>query len=197
MQQKYTLADVAEVRPGYQFRSKVPEVERGRPVLQASDIAASDLTVRFAGAKRTNESIDPRFLVQGKDVLIVSRAVPGSKFKAGVVPADLAGAVATTSVYTIRIADPNQLLPEFLALYLSSAAGQRAIQQHATGTVALAVPRRALSTIFVPVPSLREQQDCIAYRSALTTLQARYEQKVSLLDGLLQGKFYQLTNAGV
>lgn len=96
-----------------------------------------------------------RYLVRPGDVLL---SVRGTQLKVAIVPALLSEAVATATLAVIRLVD-GVLVPEVLAAYLCSPAGQGQLSaraRSATGQIALTA--RDIRDIEVPVPPMEAQR---------------------------------------
>ena len=105
-----------------------------------------------------------RYLVRPGDVLLSAR---GTVLKVAIVPEALAGAVATATLAVIRPV-LERILPEVLAAYLRSPAGQaelRARARSATGQIALTA--RDIRAMKVPVPPMEDQRRIAALVRAL------------------------------
>ncbi len=153
------LADVAIIRPGFPFRSKVErEADARFAVIQPRDLG-DDGRVHLEDAARLRSlPATPKdgFLRAG-DVLFQPR---GTRFPAALFePAELP-AVAAAPVYTLR-ANCSEVLPEFLVAVLMSPATQTILRQSAVGTYVPQVPRQALENLQIELPDLRSQSKLV------------------------------------
>lgn len=152
------IGEVAAVFPGVPTFGRTV-VGRGGSrvrVVSVKDIGAGGLMA--AGLEETSvEHVAEvaRYVLQPGDVLI---SVRGTQLKVAVVPEDLAGAVATATVAVIRFRDGG-LLPEVLAAYLRSPAGQAQLSSRArSATGQIALTARDIRDIEVPVPPMAVQR---------------------------------------
>lgn len=151
------IKDIADVILGYTFRSTLEKEKNGDIlVLQARNITESliikekDLLRVNLGNNRTNA------LVNNNDVVLSSRG----SFKSAVAQISSQRVVASSSVYLVRL-KANELLPEYLAIYLNSSLAQKQIKELSTGVVINSLLRRSVEGIGVWIPSLENQQKAI------------------------------------
>jgi len=149
------LADIAFIRPGFPFRSKVErEAEARYTVIQPRDLG-DDGRVSLEGAARLKSlpaSPKDGFLKSG-DVLLQPR---GTRFPVALFESAELSAVAAAPIYTLR-PDCSQLVSEFLVAVLMSPATQAMLRQSAIGTYVPQVPRQALENLHIELPDLRSQ----------------------------------------
>ena len=93
------LSDVADVRTGYPFRSKVMDEPSGElAVVQMKDVNDGGQLDASGCLRIREEQTHGRHLLKQGDVLLQSR---GSKFPAGVVEAEIHGIAALGLVLTV------------------------------------------------------------------------------------------------
>jgi hypothetical protein len=149
------LADVALIRPGFPFRSKVErEADARFAVIQPRDLG-DDGHVHLQGAAglRSLPATPKDGFLRAGDVLIQPR---GTRFPAALFEPAEHPAVAAAPIYTLR-ADRSQVLPEFLVAVLMSPATQVIFRQSAIGTYVPQVPRRAIENLQIELPDLPSQ----------------------------------------
>lgn len=147
------LGEVAEVRMGYPFRSRVKHDAAGNVVvIQMKDIDEqnnlhADEATRVSLAGR----IDRHLLLCG-DLIFRSR---GASNSAALVEADLGDAVLASPLILIRARD---VLPAYLQWFINSQKTQAKLTSLAVGTSVMMISTDILKDLEVPVPSLIDQQ---------------------------------------
>lgn len=147
------LGEVAEVRMGYPFRSRVKHDPAGNVVvIQMKDIDEqnnlhADEATRVSLAGR----IDRHLLLCG-DLIFRSR---GASNSAALVAADLGDAVLASPLILIRARD---VLPAYLQWFINSQKTQAKLTSLAVGTSVMMISTDILKDLEVPVPSLIDQQ---------------------------------------
>lgn len=151
------IKDIAEVILGYTFRSTLKEQPDGDVlVLQARNITEdiiiknSNLVRVDLGSNRTNA------LAKNNDVVLSSRG----SFKAAVIYTDSQNVLAASSVYLLRL-KRDEVLPEYLAIYLNSNFAQRQINEKITGVVINALLKRDVEELEIIIPSLEVQKKAV------------------------------------
>jgi type I restriction enzyme M protein len=151
-----SLGDVARVYSGLALgrRSAVQDGFR-LPAVSLKDITDNRLSLAdldFLSFSRPG-AVD-RYLARQGDVLVSAR---GTRLKVAVVPPELDGAVVTATLIGIRPGD--RILPEVIAAFLRSPAGQRALLARArSSTQQVALTPSDLATVRCPVPSMNDQE---------------------------------------
>lgn len=149
MIRNYLLKDFTYIRSGYAFRGAVvANATTGVRVIQQRDIVSndfSDLTIRKA------ESSYARCLLDPGCVLVTSRGtirahVFRKSFKA----------ITTSAVFVLRVRD--DVLPEYLAMYINSEMGQCQIKTRQESTTVSAITMQQIAGLVVPVPDLDVQE---------------------------------------
>ncbi len=149
MIRNYLLKDFTDIRSGYAFRGAVvANAVAGVRVIQPSDIVSndfSDLVVRKA------ESSYARCLLKPGVVLVTSRGtIRAHVFRKGF------KAITTSAVFVLRVRD--DVLPEYLAMYINSEMGRRQIKTRQESTTVSAITMRQIAELVVPVPDLDVQE---------------------------------------
>jgi hypothetical protein len=178
------LGEVAEVRMGYPFRSRVKHDPAGNVVvIQMKDIDEqnnlhADEATRVSLAGR----LDRHILLRG-DLVFRSR---GASNSAALVEMDLGDAVLASPLILIRA---HAVLPAYLQWFINSQKTQAKLTSLAVGTSVMMISTDILKDLEVPVPSLINQQR-IAEIASLSlrehTLMARLSgQRRRLAEGVL------------
>ncbi len=151
------VQNIAEIITGYTFRDAIIEHKEGSfYVLQAKNVTDQLVLTEQTLTKIRLETSHTKAFSQDGDVVISTRG----SFKSAVVRSSQKIS-ASSSVYLIRLRNDCQVLPEYLAIYLNSALGQKEISQITTGGAIKLILRKDLEDIKIPVLSLLKQKQII------------------------------------
>lgn len=147
------LGEVAEVRMGYPFRSRVkPDPAGNVVVIQMKDI---DEQNNLHADEATRVSLAGRFdrhlLLRG-DLIFRSR---GANNSAALVGVDLGNAVLASPLILIRA---REVLPAYLQWFINSQKTQTMLTSLAVGTSVMMISTDILKDLEVAVPSLIDQR---------------------------------------
>lgn len=157
---KKRLADVAEVRMGFPFRSRIePQAEGQCAVVQMKDIDDQDLLhaeqlVRVDVKTRQGQ-------IRLGDVIFKSR---GAKNTAAVVAAELGPAIIAAPLMLIRLTD-NAVLSSYLQWFLNHPATQKRLDIMPVSTPGRMISTAALRDLVVDIPSIENQKKIVAIHS--------------------------------
>ena len=185
------LRSIAEVRSGYTFRGSINDYAEGKThVLQAKNIIESN-KIDYQSLPRIQiEKLRANSFVNSGDVLFSSRG----SFKAGVYRGELDNVMASASLYILHVTS-NQLLPEYLSIYLNSKRGQSEIQSILTGTIIKAILIKDLEMIRIVVPPLERQQKIIDIYSNWKEREDLLNRKIKFNQQIAEGAInHILTN---
>ncbi len=188
MQKYKRLSQLAEVITGYTFRGPI-HTEPGSSlfVLQAKNIR-EDILIDDADLTKTSvETSHTKAFAQNGDIVIGSRGI----FKAGVVRSDKQ-ILATSSVYLLRIKSEGAVLPEYLAIYLNSVAGQRNLYPCLTAGTIRTLLKRDLENIQIPLSSLDQQKQIIRLDENIRGQARLLSRKISVQKNVINGILNQL-----
>jgi hypothetical protein len=168
------LAEAAEIRAGYQFRSGIrAHVAGDVPVIQVKDVREG-YPLEIKALTCVEFPADPTpYQIRRDDVLFLSR---GQRPFATLVDVDPGGAVASSYYYIVRTRG-NLLLPAYLAWYLNQAPTRERLRPSHVGTHMPIVSKAAFEQLEIELPSLDVQRQ-IAELDRLARREAR------LLDDL-------------
>jgi len=157
MHNKKQIKDIVEVISGYTFRNAIQIQDGGKIfVIQAKNIT-DDIYIDEADLANVDyQTYRTNAFLKKNDVVISSRGV----FRAGLVGFDVKNTIAASSVYILRVIDEN-IIPEYLVIYLNSLAGQKDILQKTTGGAIKTILRKDLEDLSVKVPSIEIQKQII------------------------------------
>jgi len=148
------LKDLADVRSGYSFRSRIEEDPKGdvvvfqiRSLVQRETVQADD------GMRVYFPDVSPNLLLRRGDVLFSAR---GLRNVGAVIDFDPERAIASGQLLWMR---PNTELiePAYLAWYLNQQPAQQFLDTHKRGTRMPIITRKALVELPIALPS-REVQ---------------------------------------
>lgn len=191
MTKKLQLIDVAEIISGMAFSSKDADLQGSIPVIGASSIIAGSVLSDFSDLLTIKElPMRSPAVVQDKDILMVSRSVPGNPFKASLVHTE-APLVATSSLYIIRIKD-NTVDPQYLNYFLNSHQFQQEVIAKSRGSTIAHISRNILGEVEIPIPDLNKQKTIIDLNNNIQKQHQINERKKELKEQIIQATFTSL-----
>lgn len=147
-----SLSQVAEVRMGYPFRSRLEPDPAGRvAVIQMKDIDESDALHVGAAVRLNLPAVKKHHLIQEGDLLFRSR---GRTNSAALVVGSVAATVLAAPMLLIR---PTGVLPAYLHWFINLPATQALLAVKAEGTSVRMVGKATLDSLLVPLPSSADQ----------------------------------------
>lgn len=177
------LGQLVELRAGHPFRGAVPYAENGNGyVIQMRDVAR-DAHVAWPSLVRTQIQCrkTPDWLAPG-DILFVARGTQNFALHLDHVPRQT---VSSQYFFQLRVRQPAQLLPEFLAWQINSLPCQRYLATNAQGSSQLGIPRAVLEALPLVIPAVDRQKHLIS-------LVAAARQEALLLQALIDNRAHQL-----
>ena len=152
------LKEIADIKAGYPFRGKIPEVAgSGVVAVQMKDITAQN-EIHWASCIHTELTgkREPSYLHPG-DILVAAR---GNHHYAVLfhdeMPQARIQAVAAPHFFVIRLRF-NDVLPGYLAWFLNQRPCQSYLEQNAEGTLTKSIRRSVLENVTVALPELPKQ----------------------------------------
>jgi hypothetical protein len=147
------LGELAEVRMGYPFRSRLEHDPQGDvAVIQMKDIDDANLLHAEEASRVVLPRGKTRHLLRAGDLLFRSR---GRSNGAALVAEGIGPAVLAAPMLLIR---PHNVLPAYLCWYINAPATQAQLAALAEGTSVRMISAEALKALDVPLPSLPAQQ---------------------------------------
>ncbi|CUA99300.1 restriction endonuclease subunit S [Thiomonas bhubaneswarensis] len=180
------LVDIAEVRMGYSFRSRLEtDAEGDVAVIQMKDIDDTNLLHPEGLARVQMPDLKDRHLVQERDLLFRSRGMTNSAALAG---GDLGRAVLAAPMLLIR-PKTEIVEPAYLQWFINHPATQAVLSGQAAGTAVKMIGKSVLDGLVVALPPLDRQRLIVeiaqlASREA-ALLQELKERRKALLEGIL------------
>ena len=180
------LGQLVDIRAGHPFRGAVPYDESGNGyVIQMRDVAR-DAPVAWPSLVRTRiqSRKTPDWLLPA-DIIFVARGTQNFALYLDKVPLQ---AVSSQYFFQLRVCQPAQLLPEFLAWQINSLPCQRYLSANAQGSSQLGIPRSVLEALPLAIPAVDTQKRLIslavAARQEAHLLHALIHNRASQLDAL-------------
>lgn len=147
------LGDIADVRMGYPFRSRLEHDPAGDvAVIQMKDIDDANLLHTEDAIKISLPEGKGHHLIQEGDLVFRSR---GRSNSVALVAADIGEAVLAAPMLLIR---PRKVLPAYLHWFINLPATQANLAVLAEGTSVRMISKEALLDMDVPVPSMSRQR---------------------------------------
>lgn len=180
------LGDIAEVRTGYTFRSRL-ETDAGGDVavVQMKDIDDANLIHPEGLARIQMPDLKERHLVQEGDLLFRSRGLTNS---AALIGGGIGRAVLAAPMLLIR---PNTEIvePAYLQWFINHSATQAVLAGQAAGTDVKMIGKGVLDGLEVALPPL-DRQRLIVEVAKLASIEASLleklkERRKALLEGIL------------
>ncbi len=169
------LGEVADVRMGYAFRSRLEHNPAGEVVvIQMKDIDDRTL-LRTAGTHRVASSdIRPHHFLRRGDLVFRSRGLTNGT---ALVTEDIKPAVLAAPMLLIR---PHRVLPEYLHWFLNAAATKNSLTALAAGSSVQMISADALKSLPVPLPPISTQKT-IADTAAAADLEEHLMKQIATL----------------
>lgn len=186
--QTKNLNDISVVIAGYTFREALKGDLKGESKVMLAKHINEDSSINYPDFVRISQEL-PRTnaFVSKNDVLLSSRGV----FRAGVFEKDENNVIAASSIFILRIVD-NQIMPEYLAIYLNSEAGQNNIQKILTGSTIKTILRRTLANLKIPIPPLQVQKQIVDISNNWKKREKLLIRKINLNKNIAQGAMQKL-----
>ncbi len=150
------LSDTANIRQGYQFRSKIITDHKGKiPVIQMANIN-SGKTIDWESVQSVSEEIKENHYLNEGDVLFCARGV--HNYSLVVKKEDIKKNTIAVSQFLIIKPDSTLLLPTYLIWYLSQ---KEALDYMRSNTLMSTVPlinKKTLEEMMLPLPPLATQK---------------------------------------
>lgn len=130
-----------------------------------------------------------KYLLQSGDVLFSAK---GTKNVSGVYQTQLGRAVASSSLFVIRI--KNEILPEYLSWFLNHPRTQNILKAEAKGSSPPSISIKTLYELTIQIPTHAIQQEIVRIHSLRLRENELTQQIAELKERLLQYRLYQSTN---
>jgi restriction endonuclease S subunit len=190
---KVKLKDVASIRTGYPFRSKVERDLNGEMgVIQMKDIDDYNCLNLSDVYRVQDDDLYDKHLLRQDDILFSSRGVSN---KMALVTKEVESCVAASPLMVIRVKS-QKLNPTFLVWSFQQPYIQKQINRLAEGTSQLMVSKLALETLEIDLPPLKNQK-AIAQIAALSQREQQIMEKLAqrrkvYIDAVLMQKVVEV-----
>ncbi len=174
------LLNLCDARLGFSFRQKPDFTAAGNVlVVQPKDITPDGIMMIDA-ACRVSLSIET--LLSKGEVLLINRA----RFTAAVFDGTVGEpCIATSAFHILAPKNPSRLLPEYLALFMNSAAGQSLFKRQIKTTTIPFISLDSLSRIEIPVPPVERQRALVDLGKIIQSYARLSAEKLRLHQQLL------------
>lgn len=162
-----TMAQIGEVRSGYQSRRAItPAPQGGYRLLQLRDVAAGG-AIDWASVVRFDADLSRSDTpLRDGDVLVQAKGSSNAALSLTDVPART---LAAGCFFVVR-PDPGRVLPAYLAWYLNQPATRRQLQRQSGRGVQTPIIRRSvLENLGIPLPPLYVQEQIVHVLALLET----------------------------
>jgi len=190
------IKKLAEIKSGHSFRTAIKDTVFG-PILvvQSVNIESRSLVIDSNELKAISKDDCPAgesSYLQPNDVIITARGSARGSFKAAVFQSCDKPVIASSSVYILRLKNTEKILPAYLALYLSSQAGNAELAKVMTGGAIRTVLKKDIADVLVPIPDTATQKILIQLYQNIQAQEAQLSKKIKINNKILQGAL-QLT----
>jgi hypothetical protein len=181
-----TLADIAEVRMGYSFRSRLEtDTEGDVAVIQMKDIDDANLLHPERLVRIQMPDLKERHLVQAGDLLFRSRGATNS---AALVGGGLGRAVLAAPMLLIR-PQAEVVEPAYLQWFINHPSTQATLAGQAAGTAVKMIGKGVLDQLKVMLPPLKKQRQIVEIAQLVSReaslLEKLRERRKALLERIL------------
>ncbi len=153
------IKQFSDIRIGHAFRERLANVPDGDvKVIQPKDIASAGF-ISFASDEPLRTDVCAARPLQSGEVLVVNRG----RFAATVFEGLEDGAWIVPSSILVLSVKNESVLPEYVALYLNSVAGQKLFSRHYEQTTVSFISAKNLANMDMPVPTIERQRTLIAF----------------------------------
>ena len=152
---KIIVSAIADVIPGYAFRSRVtPQPDGNVRVIQMKDIDDRD-ALQTADLVRTHLSgADQHLRVQEGDLIFRAR---GLFHTAAIAPAHITDAIVAAPLMLVRVTD-RRVTPSYVRWYINHPKTQVTLSNLAAGSYVRSITKASLATLEVALPPLDAQK---------------------------------------
>ena len=172
------LDRLCSIQMGYTTRGSHQPDEQGSVVVQLRDAPIAGPLRRGVLARLQLQGVDERYEVTEGDIIFRSRGEYPAAFYLG---CEWQEPVIAVYPFMILRADRSKIIPEYLVWSINQVPARRYFERESQGTTIMAINKRSLANLEIPVPSLETQTKIVE----LAMLQ---EREVDLLRKLADTK---------
>ena len=155
----YLLKDIADVRTGYSFRSKLePDLEGNVLVVQLKELSAKNKINISTAVKINMQDVSDNYLLQKDDLVFRSRGADSTAAIMGIASNNV---ILSAPFQRIRLRNTSKIIPEYLLWYINSKNAQTYFSTNKTGTSVSMISTAVLADLPVLVPALEIQKKII------------------------------------
>ena len=177
----YLLKEIADIRTGYSFRSKLePDTEGDILVVQLKELSDKN-TIDISTAVKINmQDVSNNYLLQKGDLVFRSRGMDST---AAIMNITSDNVILSAPFQRIRLRDTLKIIPEYLLWYINSKDAQSYFSTNKTGTSVTMISTTVLADLPVVIPSVEIQKKIVE----INTLS---EKEIDLQKELIRKKDY-------
>ena len=155
----YLLKEIADIRTGYSFRTKLePDSEGNALVVQLKELSEKN-TIDISTAVRINmPDISENYLLQKGDLVFRSR---GMDTTAAIMDITSNNIILSAPFQRIRLRDAMAIMPQYLLWYINSKEAQSYFSTNKTGTSVSMISTAVLADLPVAIPALEIQKKIV------------------------------------
>lgn len=148
------IKEFSTIRPGYAFRKRLVHVPDGKwKVIQPKNISPNG-NIFFEDCEPILTDVSSAYQLKPEDVLVVNRG----RFASAVFNFSDPGPWIVPSSILILSINNKSVLPEYVALFINSANGQRLYQRYFEKTTIPFISTNNLEKMDIPIPTLSKQR---------------------------------------
>jgi restriction endonuclease S subunit len=173
------LTEIATIRSGYQFRSKIEIISDGDiQVIQMKDINLEYNKLEHSEILKTNVEVkEETLLINNGDILFQARGFNNN----GVLVENISEKTIAPSYFFIIRVNPSKVLSGYVSWYINQRKAQEYLKQNARGSSIPLISKDVLENLEIIIPPLDIQNKVIKIHNL------NYKE-LSLLDELKQKK---------
>lgn len=155
----YLLNEIADIRTGYSFRSKLePDADGNTLVVKLKELSEKNM-IDISTAVRINMSdISENYLLKKGDLVFRSRGMDST---AAIMDIDSDNIILSAPFQRIRLRDTMAIMPQYLLWYINSKEAQVYFSTNKTGTSVSMISTAVLAELPVAVPVLEIQKKIV------------------------------------
>ena len=190
---KQEIKKIANILPGYTFRSAVEPDPRGDTwVFQAKDVVQGvPFNTVSSLTKISHTVVGKTGRLEKNDIILVARGMKTGTFRSTTFMVNSPHVVASSSVYIIRITHPD-CIPEYVSLYLNSKDGQNALMGIVSGSFVGVLLKHRLEELEIPLPTLDQQKLIIALQGNIRAQETLVVRQLQLKRDIADALFKKL-----
>ena len=176
------IKDFCDIRIGHAFRTRLTDEPNGNVrVIQPKNVSSDGALVFKNGNPLRTNVTNPRPLL-AEDVLVVSRG----RFAAAVFDPPGDGEYIVPSSILVLSVRNGSALPEYVAMYINSANGQKLFRRHLEKTTVPYINTVNMANMDLPVPPMRKQRMLVDLEGTTREYARLLDRKTKLLRRIIR-----------